>query len=125
MSDANQLYLKGLSHYGRMELAESVAAFEQALAARPEWPDALHGLSMALLKSNRLEEALTVGKRLVELAPEDPAYRTSLSMILQRLDRIEEAETEQSQSRLLAWKQELETNPNAPPPPGAAGLQQS
>jgi Flp pilus assembly protein TadD len=123
MSDANRHYLEGLGHYGKMELAESVAAFERALEAKPEWTDALHGLSMALLKSNRLEEALAIGKRLVELDPDDPAYRTSLSMIYQRLDRIEEAETEQSKSRMLAWKQELETNPNAPPPPGAAGMQ--
>lgn len=122
MSEANRHYMQGLSHYGRMELPEAVAAFERALEAQIEWPDALHGLSMALLKSGRLEEALSVGKRLVELAPDDPAYRTSLSMIYQRLDRIEEAETEQSKSRMLAWKQELETNPNAPPPPGAAGL---
>jgi Flp pilus assembly protein TadD len=122
MSDANEHYLRGLSHYGKMELAEAVAAFEQALKAKPEWPDALHGLSMALLKSSRYEEALTVGKRLVELDPEDPAYRTSLSMIYQRLDRIEEAETEQAKSRHLAWKQDQETNPNAPPPPGSAGM---
>lgn len=122
-SASNQHYMLGLSHYGRMELPEAVAAFERALAERPEWPDALHALSMALLKSSRYEDALRVGKRLVELDPDDPAYRTSLSMIYQRLDRIEEAETEQSKSRMLAWKQELETNPNAPPPPGMAGMQ--
>lgn len=122
MSEANQHYLDGLAHYGRMELPESVAAFERALAEKPDWTDALHGLSMALLKSHRYEEALAVGKKLVELDPNDPAYRTSLSMIYQRLDRIEEAEVEQSKSKMLAWKQELETNPNAPPPSGMGGM---
>ena len=122
MSDANEHYLQGLSHYGKMELPESVAAFERARAERADWPDALHGLSMALMKSQRFEEALTVGKKLVELAPDDPAYRTSLSMIYQRLDRIEDAETEQAKSRHLVWKQDLETNPDAPPPPGTAGM---
>lgn len=120
---ANQHYLQGLSHYGKMELPEAVAAFERALAERPGWTDALHALSMALMKSSRYEEALVAGRRLVELDPDDPAYRTSLSMIYQRLGRIEEAENEQSRSRMLAWQEELETNPNAPPPPGMAGMQ--
>jgi hypothetical protein len=37
-------------------------------------------------------------------------------MCLQRLDRIADAETAQAQARLLSWKKELQTNPNAPPP---------
>ena len=49
---------------------------------------------------------------------------TSLSMCLQRMNRIEEAEKAQAKARMLSWKQELKTNPNAPPPSGGMNVKQ-
>ena len=37
-------------------------------------------------------------------------------MFYQRKGLIPEAEKEQAKARMLNWKQELKTNPNAPPP---------
>ena len=65
---------------------------------------------------NVSEEALKNLERATQLAPEDPLAFTSLSMCLQRLNRIADAETAQAKARMLSWKQELKTNPNAPPP---------
>jgi Flp pilus assembly protein TadD len=73
---------------------------------------------MAQMHAGNLEEALRTLQRVTELAPEDPLAYTSLSMCLQRMNRIPEAETAQSRARMLSWKIELRTNPNAPPPSG-------
>jgi Flp pilus assembly protein TadD len=73
---------------------------------------------MAQMHAGLLQEALVNLERVTELAPEDPLAFTSLSMCLQRMDRIADAEKAQAQARLLSWKKELQTNPNAPPPSG-------
>lgn len=122
MSDANEHYMQGLALYGRGDLEGAIAEFEKALAVRPDWEDALHGLAMAQMKMGKLDEALASTQRLVELAPEDPSYRTTLSMVYVRRGQIEEAEKAQAESRMLAWKQELKTNPNAPPPADGGGM---
>ena len=122
MGDANEHYKQGLALYGRQDLEGAIAEFQAALEARPDWEDALHGLAMAQMKAGKLDEALASTQRLVELAPEDPSYRTTLSMVYVRKGLIDEAEKAQAESRMLAWKQELEKNPNAPPPADAGGM---
>ena len=120
MSSASDLYRQGLALYGKRAYAEAIAAYERALAERPEWSDCLQALGMAQMHAGALQDALRNLERVTELAPEDPLAFTSLSMCLQRLDRIADAEKAQAQARLLSWKQELKTNPNAPPP--ASGM---
>ena len=116
MTTASDLYRQGLAHYGKRAYPEAIAAYRRALAERPEWSDCLQALGMAQMHAGELQEALRNLLRVTELAPEDPLAFTSLSMCLQRLDRIADAEKAQAQARLLSWKQELKTNPNAPPP---------
>ena len=111
-------YKHGLAAYGRKDFAEAVAAYRRALELRPDWPDCLQALGMALMNQGVLDDALLALTRVTELAPEDPLAFTSLSMVLQRLNRIDDAEKAQAQARLLSWKQELRTNPKAPPPSG-------
>jgi tetratricopeptide (TPR) repeat protein len=122
LSDAPTLYRKGLSLYGKREYDQAIEAYREALAERPEWSDCLQALGMAQMHAGKLKEALENLERVTQLAPEDPLAFTSLSMCLQRMDRIADAETAQSKARLLSWKQELKTNPNAPPPAGGPPL---
>jgi len=123
LSDAPTLYRKGLSLYGKREYDEAIEAYREALAERPEWSDCLQALGMAQMHAGKLKEALENLERVTQLAPEDPLAFTSLSMCLQRMDRIADAEAAQSKARLLSWKQELKTNPNAPPPAGGPPLE--
>lgn len=117
MSDtALRHYREGMSLYGQQKHVEAIAAFRRALEERPDWSDCVQAMGMAQLNAGRLEEALETLRRVTELAPEDPLAFTSLSMAYVRLENIEEAEKAQAQARLLSWKQELKTNPNAPPP---------
>ena len=117
-------YKKGLSLYGEGKYTLSIGEYEKALALEPEWSDALQAKGMAQMHSGKLEEALKTLTRVTEMAPEDPLAFTSLSMAYVRLENIEEAEKAQAQARLLSWKQELKTNPDAPPPDGGMPVQQ-
>lgn len=116
MSNVKELYLKGLSLYGQGKHADAIAAFESAFAADPKRAECLQALAMAQMHAGRLQDALASVLRLTEMTPGDPQAFTSLSMIYQRLDRIDDAEKAQAKARMLSWKQELKTNPNAPPP---------
>ncbi len=113
---AIELYKEGLGLYGQRKFAEAGDAYTKALELKPDWTDCLQALGMAQMNDGKLEVALENLQRVTELAPEDPLAFTSLSMCLQRMDRIDDAEKAQAQARMLSWKQELKSNPNAPPP---------
>jgi Flp pilus assembly protein TadD len=74
------------------------------------------------MHAGRLQDALANVLKLTEMTPQDPQAFTSLSMIYQRMERIEDAEKAQAKARMLSWKEELKTNPNAPPPADAGGM---
>lgn len=132
--EAQRLYLRGLKLFGEQKHAEAIAAYLEALEVQPEWTEAMHGLAMAHMHAGSLDEAIAVGKRICELDAEDPFAHTSLSMFYQRKGAvaekagdqekaramIDEAEREGARARMLSWKQELKTNPDAAPP-GPAG----
>ena len=134
MTEKLELYKQGLTHFGQKEHAEAEAKYRAALELDPDWTDCLHALAMSLSEQGKQDEAIAVGQRIVELDPEDPFAHTSLSMFYQRkaymVDEdqrqalIEEAEKEGAKARMVSWKQELKTNPNAPPPadPGGMGV---
>ena len=127
-------YMEGLRLYGEQDHANSVQAYEKALELAPEWTDAMHGLAMASMHAGAVDRAIEVGKRICELDPKDAFAHTSLSMFYQRksvvareagdaegsMAYIEEAEKEGAKARMIAWKEELKNNPDAPPP-GPAG----
>ena len=122
MTSVKELYLKGLSLYGQGKHADAIAAFEAAFEADPGRAECLQALAMAQMHAGRLQEALASVLRLTEMTPADPQAFTSLSMIYQRLDRIDDAEKAQAKARMLSWKEELKTNPKAPPPADAGGI---
>ncbi|MEM7305702.1 MAG: tetratricopeptide repeat protein [Planctomycetota bacterium] len=122
MADVKELYLQGLSLYGQGKHAEAIDAFQQALALDPERAECLQALSMAQMHAGKLKDALESVLRLTEMTPSDPQAFTSLSMIYQRMDRIDDAEKAQAKARMLSWKEELKTNPNAPPPADPGGM---
>ena len=109
-------YKRGLALYGQQDFEGAIVEYAAALEERPEWSDCMQALGMAQMNAGQLQKALETLTRVTELAPEDPLAFTSLSMAYVRLEKIEEAEKAQAQARLLSWKQELKTNPNAPKP---------
>ena len=120
MTDRLEHYKAGLKLFGENKHAEAIAEYKRALELSPDWEDALHALAMAYMGAGQFDDAIATGKRILELNPEDAFAHTSLSMFYQRKGMIDEAEAESAKARMASWKQELKTNPNAPPP-GPAG----
>ena len=85
----------------------AVREYQKSLAADPTFTEALHGLARALQDLNRLDEAITVAKRIAELDPDDVLAHTSLSVLYQKKGMIPEAEEEGNKARVLGWKQQL------------------
>ncbi|MEM1452014.1 MAG: tetratricopeptide repeat protein [Planctomycetota bacterium] len=115
-------YMEGLKLFGEDKHDEAIAKYEESLQVDPEWTEAMHGKAMALMQLERYDDAIEVGLRIVELDPNDAFAHTSLSMFYQRKGMIEEAEAEGAKARMIAWKEELKTNPDAPPPGPAGNL---
>jgi tetratricopeptide (TPR) repeat protein len=86
---------------------QAVEEYRKALAADPNFTDALHGLSRALQDLNRLDEAIEISKRISEIDPDDVLAHTSLSILYQKKGMVPEAEAEGSKARVLGWKQQL------------------
>jgi len=86
----------------------------------PTWTRTKADGVKALVDAGTLDEAIRVGKEIVEIDANDAFAHTSLSMFYQRKNLIPEAEAEAAKARMISWKDELKTNPDARPP-GPAG----
>ena len=120
MDERTEHYMKGLALFGEGKSAEAIDAYKKALEVSPNWTEAMHGLAMAYMNENLLDDAIRVGNEIVAIDSNDAFAHTSLSMFYQRKDMIDEAEKEAAKARMISWKEELKTNPNAAPP-GPAG----
>lgn len=120
MPDAKTHYLNGLKLFGHNQFEEAIAEYRLSLVEKPDWAEVIHALATAQSKLGRQEEAIESLQRAIELTPNDAFLFTSLSIFLQRNGKVPEAEAASAKARMLAWKEELKKNPNAPPP-GPAG----
>jgi len=107
MASAEEHYDRGVDLFAEGRYDDAIAAYGQALAADPEFVDALHGLAMAHAEKGDLPSAIASAKRITEASPDDPLGYTSLSMLYQRAGQIAEAEAAANQARVLEWKQQL------------------
>jgi Flp pilus assembly protein TadD len=122
MVDAKTHYLNGLKLFGQNKHAEAIDAYRAALESKPDWAEVIHALATAQSKLGQHEVAIATLKRVLELTPDDSFAYTSLSIFLQRAGKIADAETASAKARMLAWKEELKKNPNAPPPSSAGPM---
>jgi tetratricopeptide (TPR) repeat protein len=79
-------YMLGLAHFSRASGAEApaVAAFERALALKPQEAEFHYRLGLARLESEQYAAALEPLRRAAELAPERPGIRLPLAKALHR-----------------------------------------
>ena len=117
-------YVKGMEYFSEDRLNDAIEEFQKAVEEEPSYGDALHALAMCHYHQGDLDRAVAVGEQFRQAEPKNIHAYTSLSMFYQRKGLIPEAEKEQAKARMLNWKQELKTNPNAPPPePGMKVVQ--
>ncbi len=140
MSEHIEHYKEGLGHFGQNRFAEAIECYNKALEHDPDWVDVLHALAMSQMNSGQADIAIATGQRIVELDPEDAFAHTSLSIFYMRKSNTAEAagdadeakrlidlaEKEGAQARMISWKEELKTNPDAAPPeaPGSMNVVQ-
>ncbi len=136
MSSHVEYYKEGMTAYGEDDHSTAIDAFQNALEEKPGWTDAMHGLALAFLHDGQVELAIKVGKSIAEIDKEDPFVHTSLSIFYPRKSQVFEkdgnseeakkfiqmAEDEGAKARLLSWKIELRTNPDARPPGPVDGM---
>jgi len=111
MKAKEDLYDLAVDHIAEGQLDDAVRAYRSALLIDPNYADALEGLSMALADLGQWDEALTMARRVVELAPGELLSYANLSRLCQRAGRIEEAEDWAARGRMLDWKQQLKEGP--------------
>lgn len=103
-------YIQGMELYADDRVEEAIASYKQALVEDPNYADALHALGMAYANLDQLDEAIEVGKHLIEVVPDDELAYTSLSIFYQRKGMIDEAEAVGAKARTLGWKRQLTDN---------------
>ena len=103
-------YNQGMDHFAQDRLDDAVAEYLRALEEDPNYGDALHALAMTYAHQEKIDQAIEVGKRLIEVAPDDELAYTSLSIFYQQKGMIAEAENIAAKARTLSWRRELKQN---------------
>ena len=102
-----EFYNAGMELFTEQKFDEAAVAFQHALDEDPGYADALHALAMSYSHQGKIDDAIVVGKKLIELAPDDELAHTSLSIFYQQKGMIAEAEHVAAQGRTLSWKRQL------------------
>jgi tetratricopeptide (TPR) repeat protein len=100
-------YNRGMELFAEDNFDEAIVAFQNALDEDAGYTDALHALAMTYSHQEKLDEAIEIGKKLIEVAPDDELAHTSLSIFYQQKGMIAEAEHIAAQARTLSWKRQL------------------
>jgi tetratricopeptide (TPR) repeat protein len=102
-----EYYNQGMELFSQDRLEEAVVAYLHALDEDPDYADALHALAMTYAHQEKIDQAIEIGKRLVEITPDDELAHTSLSIFYQQKGMIAEAEHVAAKARTLGWRREL------------------
>ncbi|MGH8012519.1 MAG: tetratricopeptide repeat protein [Candidatus Binataceae bacterium] len=106
-SRAEDLCDQAVDSYADEDYEGAIALYEQAIAADPDYTDAVHGLAMCYQAKGDLDGAIEATKRSIERQPEDILAFTNLSMFYQKKGMIKEAEAAGAEARRLDWKRQL------------------
>ncbi|MGJ8644692.1 MAG: tetratricopeptide repeat protein [Luteolibacter sp.] len=103
MSEALQdLFDDASGHLALGELDEAAALYQKCVELDPTHFDSWHALSMALLKTDKLKEALGASLQATSLQPNDLLAWTALSQIYVRLGDIPNAEAAKQNATILS-----------------------
>lgn len=85
------------------EMTEAAEHYREAARLDPNLADAWQSLGMALVKLEKLDEAIPTLQKLIQLKPKDQLAYSSLSLALGRAGRIKEAEEMAAKAKVAAW----------------------
>ena len=104
---AEDHYYAALDLFADGDHERALEEYKQSVEADPSFTEALHGMARVLQDLNRLDEAIEVSNRIVEVDPDDVLAHTSLSVLYQKKGMVPEAEAEANKARVLGWRQQL------------------
>ena len=111
-SAAERHFLAGLDRFAAGEAQAAIAEYELALAANPNFTDAMHGLVRIYQDLDEVDKAIALARCISETDPEDVLAHTTLSILFQKKGMVPEAEAEANKARILGWKQQLRAQKN-------------
>jgi len=114
---AEDHYYAGLDLFADGRYQDAVAEYRAAVAADPQFTDALHALSKALQELKDFDAAIEVSQQIAAIDPNDVLAHTSLSILYQNKGMIAEAEAESNKARILGWKHQLRDQKAGVKPP--------
>lgn len=106
---------KGMDLLANGQAEEAAKLFREAIAADGTNYDAHHGLVRALRDAGQLEQSVAAALALTALTPNDPLAHAALSISLQHAGHVPEAEAAAARARVLEWKIQLQSPPDAEP----------
>jgi tetratricopeptide (TPR) repeat protein len=105
--EAEDHYYAALDLFAEGEHELAIEKYRKSVEADATFTEAMHGMARALQDLERLDEAIEISKRIVEIDPDDVLAHTSLSVLYQKKGMVPEAEAESNKARVLGWKQQL------------------
>lgn len=93
LETAETHYALGVRYFGQRKLTEGEAAFQRAIALRPDWHMPQNGLGILLHAAKRFDESERAFKKAIELAPNQSRAYNDLAVLLRLTGRLEEAES--------------------------------
>ncbi|MEX2577746.1 MAG: tetratricopeptide repeat protein [Verrucomicrobiales bacterium] len=84
------------------DLESAVEKYRRCVKLDPDFFDGWHALAMALMKTDRIKEAIGAGLQAVALKPNDLLAWTSLSQMYVQDGQIGEAEDAKANARVLS-----------------------
>lgn len=84
------------------DLEAAVEKYRRCVELDPAFFDGWHALAMALMKTDRISEAIGAGLKATTLKPNDLLAWTALSQMYVRDGQIAEAEDAKSKARILS-----------------------
>lgn len=100
------LYLKGIEAAGKGNTKRAIEHFTAAVAAYPEFGEALSELGALYLKNGEVDKAIEVFQKAAKLIPNDFSTRLNYGFALMNKKRFTEAEVE--------LREAIKKSPNAP-----------
>ena len=92
------------------DLEAAVEKYRQCVEIDPEFFDGWHALAMALMKTDRIKEAIGAGLKATTLKPNDLLAWTALSQMYVQNQQIAEAEDAKGNARLLSLGGKVDRN---------------
>jgi tetratricopeptide (TPR) repeat protein len=97
---------KGFQYFAQMDYERAVVFFEKAIEIDDEFEAAYSALSESLNRMGRIDDAIPVVRKWIEINSEDPIAHTALSRLYVQKGMKEKAEEEMAISAFLSRQQE-------------------